>query len=80
MDQAGEAELALKGEVRIKHGMLNQKWLGLLDKWNKKQWFRRYETEFESDITIRNGRLLLNKQIMSVDRLSAELSWALTDQ
>ena len=77
---AGEQELALKGEARIKRKMLSQKWLALLDRWNKKQWFRRYETEFESDITVRNGRLLLNDLIMSVDRLSAELSQALTDQ
>ena len=60
--------------------MLNKQWLALLDGWNKKQWFRRYETEFESDITVHNGRLLLNNVIMSVDRLIAELSQALTDQ
>ena len=80
ISRANEPELALKGEARIQREMLNKRWLAVLDGWNKRQWFRRYETEFESDITVRNGRLLLNNLIMSVDRLSAELSQALTDQ
>jgi len=80
ISRANEPELALKGEAVIQREMLNKRWLGMLEKWNRRQWFRRYETEFESDITVRNGRLLLNNVIMSVDRLGAELSQALTDQ
>ena len=78
--RVGEPELELKGEARIKNEMLDSEWLALLDRWSRKQWFRRYETEFESDIAVRNERLLLNNIIMSVERLSAELSQTLTDQ
>jgi len=75
-----EPELTLKGDVNIEREMLSARGVALLDKWNKKRWFRRYETEFESDITVRNGRLQLNKIIVSADGLIAELSQAIADQ
>lgn len=73
-------ELALKGQVQIKQAMLNSQWSALLDKLSKRRWFRRYETEFESDITIRSERFLLNNIIVPVNSLSGELSRILADQ
>ena len=60
--------------------MLNSRGVALLGKWSKRRWFRRYETEFESDITVRNERFLLNKIIVSAGGLIDELSQAVTDQ
>ncbi len=72
--------LALKGEMKVDRQMLNEQARTLFDRWSNRRWFRQYETEFETDVAIRNQRLLLNNFLVSVDGLEAELSQAMTDQ
>jgi len=80
IDRSTGPVLSLKGDAKISREMLSERWVNLLDKWSNRRLFRRYETEFESDIVVRNERLLLNDMIVSVDNLGAELSQALADQ
>ncbi|MGB1310249.1 MAG: hypothetical protein ACPG47_03515, partial [Leucothrix sp.] len=80
LSDAKEPALMLQGQVKVTQNLLNDGGLALLEKWNNRQWLRRYETDFESDITVRNERLLLNNFVVSVEGLSAELSQALVDQ
>lgn len=72
--------LVLTGEASVQAGMLNDRWLKLIDGWCKKGWFRRYEAGFESDISVMSEQLLLNDFIVSVDGFKAELSQTITDQ
>ena len=78
--RAKSPELPLRGEVKLVREMLTKRWTDVLNKWSNRRWFRQYEKDFESDITIRNERLLLNDIIVPIDRLNDELSRALADQ
>ena len=79
-DRSDEPTLDLKGNISVGSKMLNSRSNALLDEWSSKRWLRRYENEFESDLSVRGEQVKLNNIVVSLDSLSAELSQTLVDQ
>ena len=73
-------DLKLQGQISIGRAGLNRAWQTMLTDMTDKKWLRQYEAEFESDVELIQQQMRLNDNIVSRDRLLAELSRFREDQ
>ncbi|PID45346.1 MAG: hypothetical protein CSB47_09175 [Proteobacteria bacterium] len=72
--------LDLQGEATVQQTVLNPQLRRHLDRWSRRFWLRNYETVFETDVAVRDKRLLLNSIRVSWRDFHDELKQLLSDQ